>query len=155
MNINECESNPCQNDGICQDGDGGYKCICQPGFDGDFCQTDISVCNGTSDHLPPSTIATCQNGGRCIDGQGFDYFCECTAGMLLIPNVTWSVCRTYRLPDVRSRNHCTSPVGSVFVQGTHMEIKIQLPDILHFLTESLSGHSYISVPKCRPFVPKL
>ena len=31
MNINECESNPCQNEGTCIDERGGFRCICMPG----------------------------------------------------------------------------------------------------------------------------
>ena len=34
-----CASNPCLNRGTCQNrGNGGYKCICPPGFSGDRCQ---------------------------------------------------------------------------------------------------------------------
>ena len=31
VNINECESNPCQNEGTCIDERGGFRCICMPG----------------------------------------------------------------------------------------------------------------------------
>jgi len=84
VNINECESNPCQNGGLCQDGNDGYECLCRPGFDGQFCQIDISVCNGTANDTRLAKIGwslpMCLNGGRCIDGDGFDYYCECPMG---------------------------------------------------------------------------
>jgi len=86
VNINECESNPCQNNGLCQDGTDGYECRCQPGFDGEFCQVDISVCNGTANdtrlaQVPLDwTSPRCLQGGRCIDGEGFDFYCECPLG---------------------------------------------------------------------------
>jgi len=37
--INECESNPCLNDGTCSDQLGGFNCSCVPGFYGDRCET--------------------------------------------------------------------------------------------------------------------
>lgn len=32
--INECDSAPCQNGGLCRDGVGGFQCQCKPGFVG-------------------------------------------------------------------------------------------------------------------------
>ena len=40
--IDECESNPCQNNGTCSDQLGGFNCSCVPGFYGDRCE--IGVC---------------------------------------------------------------------------------------------------------------
>lgn len=37
-NINECEINPCFNQGICFDNYGSYTCQCQPGFGGINCE---------------------------------------------------------------------------------------------------------------------
>ena len=34
VNIDECESEPCQNGGICEDQINGYACICAAGFAG-------------------------------------------------------------------------------------------------------------------------
>ena len=36
--IDDCESNPCQNGATCQDGIGLYSCSCPTGYDGDQCQ---------------------------------------------------------------------------------------------------------------------
>ena len=37
-NINQCVSSPCQNDGLCIDGDYKYTCQCIPGFRGYNCE---------------------------------------------------------------------------------------------------------------------
>lgn len=41
VDINECASHPCQNNGICHDKVGSYSCDCKAGFTGDKCQTGI------------------------------------------------------------------------------------------------------------------
>ena len=66
---------PCLNGGKCVDlgdikhGDHYYKCVCQPGFTGKNCETNINECD-------PSP---CLNGGNCVDGVN-DYTCKCAAG---------------------------------------------------------------------------
>lgn len=37
VNINECESDPCQNGGLCLDQVNGYICTCTAGFLGKTC----------------------------------------------------------------------------------------------------------------------
>ena len=46
INLDLCSNNPCQNGGSCVDSGNGvrYTCICQPGYTGDNCETDISEC---------------------------------------------------------------------------------------------------------------
>ncbi len=39
---NECDPNPCLNDGICRDGIDSYVCACSLGFIGDLCEIDCS-----------------------------------------------------------------------------------------------------------------
>ena len=36
--INECESNPCLNNGVCFDRVNGFNCCCPVGFAGDRCE---------------------------------------------------------------------------------------------------------------------
>lgn len=76
-NFNECESNPCQNNGTCIDMTNGYLCSCIPGFAGDHCEVDIAVCNSSEE-------VRCYNGGQCIEGPGFKFYCKCPPGENLI-----------------------------------------------------------------------
>ena len=39
-NILECNSNPCQNGGTCQDRIGGYQCVCSDRFEGTNCENE-------------------------------------------------------------------------------------------------------------------
>ncbi|KAG0433549.1 hypothetical protein HPB47_019805, partial [Ixodes persulcatus] len=69
ININECESNPCLNDGKCTDSINGYKCYCPPGWTGERCEVDVGGCSSDP----------CLNDARCID-LFEDYFCVCPSG---------------------------------------------------------------------------
>ncbi|XP_071942939.1 cubilin-like isoform X2 [Antedon mediterranea] len=44
-NINDCSSNPCQNEGTCTDGINGYTCSCALGYSGDNCEEYAYSCN--------------------------------------------------------------------------------------------------------------
>ena len=41
--INECNSNPCENNGNCTDGMNGYSCECVSGFNGSKCEISKEV----------------------------------------------------------------------------------------------------------------
>ncbi|KAK1884112.1 Protein crumbs like 1 [Dissostichus eleginoides] len=66
VNIDECESEPCQNGGTCEDQINGYICTCAQGFLGEHCEVDIDECESQP----------CQNGGWCEDGRA-SYTCHC------------------------------------------------------------------------------
>ena len=38
---NECLSAPCLNNGTCVNTQGSFKCLCPPGYEGEFCQTSM------------------------------------------------------------------------------------------------------------------
>ena len=68
-----CESDPCQNTGVCvQDEDNDqYICLCPPATKGWNCETFIDSCQSNP----------CQNGSPCLT-EGFDtvYYCQCVEG---------------------------------------------------------------------------
>ena len=41
--IDECNSNPCQNEATCHDHVNSYSCICAAGFNGTNCETSKLV----------------------------------------------------------------------------------------------------------------
>ncbi|XP_052089209.1 receptor-type tyrosine-protein phosphatase beta-like [Mytilus californianus] len=68
-NINECQSDPCQNGGKCAHAINGYSCQCVPGYTGKNCSTNINECQSDP----------CQNGGKCTDAIN-GYSCQCVPG---------------------------------------------------------------------------
>uniref|UniRef100_A0A8C8EUC9 Sushi, von Willebrand factor type A, EGF and pentraxin domain-containing protein 1 n=1 Tax=Oncorhynchus tshawytscha TaxID=74940 RepID=A0A8C8EUC9_ONCTS len=69
LEIDECQSSPCLNGGVCDDLEGGYSCTCLPGYSGDRCEVNVDECNTNP----------CINGATCVDGLGF-YTCRCPPG---------------------------------------------------------------------------
>ena len=39
LEINECDSSPCQNKGMCEDLINAFRCHCMPGYTGTFCES--------------------------------------------------------------------------------------------------------------------
>ncbi|XP_076803894.1 uncharacterized protein LOC143447846 [Clavelina lepadiformis] len=66
VEVNECESNPCQNGATCVDLIDDYQCMCQSGFSGRNCDETTLTC----DDFP------CQNEGICTEGKKH-YQCTC------------------------------------------------------------------------------
>lgn len=55
--MDECASDPCENDGVCVDVVNGFYCVCGVGYSGAVCQTDIDDCANEP----------CLNGATCTD----------------------------------------------------------------------------------------
>ncbi|KAI8487946.1 hypothetical protein Bbelb_343940 [Branchiostoma belcheri] len=65
--LNECTWKPCLH-GRCVNKDGGYNCICNPGWTGQNCHQDLNECDGNP----------CEH-GRCVNKDG-GYKCTCNPG---------------------------------------------------------------------------
>ncbi|XP_036244633.1 sushi, nidogen and EGF-like domain-containing protein 1 isoform X3 [Molothrus ater] len=105
--IDECQSQPCQNGGQCKDRVSAFLCLCEPGYTGHHCELDVDECqsepcknSGTCQDLPGSFACSCpegflgtqcetevdacesdpcQNGGEC-ESYGGSYLCVCPEG---------------------------------------------------------------------------
>ncbi|KAF7648827.1 hypothetical protein LDENG_00151130, partial [Lucifuga dentata] len=67
--IDECEVNPCENEGTCVNMPGGFYCHCHSGFSGLVCSADVDEC----------LKVKCQNGGTCMYTQD-GFRCQCVPG---------------------------------------------------------------------------
>lgn len=43
LDINDCDSFPCLNDGTCIDLVNGFHCLCPPGWEGNMCQNGMFI----------------------------------------------------------------------------------------------------------------
>ena len=67
LDIDNCESRPCQNGGACYDNIASRTCFCVKGFTGESCEINEGNCNPNP----------CSNGCSCIYGWD-SYTCDCT-----------------------------------------------------------------------------
>ncbi|KAL4609344.1 protein crumbs 2-like [Arapaima gigas] len=115
-----CLSQPCLNDGTCEDMFGLYRCTCTPGWDGKHCQNDIDDCalapcvhgtchdlvadyeckclpgysgKGCEEDVDDCLGHGCQNGGSCMDGVD-SYTCICP------PDFSGPLCQ-WRFPPLQ------------------------------------------------------
>ena len=89
LDIGECTSAPCQNNGTCIDEINRFMCICADGFSGNVCETsEILLTKGNQNFLIIFVSYTdiddclpspCENGGTCTDLVD-DFSCDCAAG---------------------------------------------------------------------------
>ena len=69
IEIDECSSNPCLNDGSCSDDINSFTCDCfDTGYTGAVCDTSVDECESDP----------CLNGGVCVDDIN-EYTCNCTS----------------------------------------------------------------------------
>ncbi|XP_015589651.1 cubilin [Cephus cinctus] len=74
LTADECISNPCQNQGTCEDLYDGFRCHCPPNWEGPVCANDVNECANFA-----GTDLGCQNGATCENLPG-RYRCVCTIG---------------------------------------------------------------------------
>ena len=111
MDINECQSNPCQNSGVCRENAPGlgFRCFCPQGFTGALCQMELNEC----------ASQPCQNGATCEDRVNA-YMCVCATGFVgdqcqlpddrVAPSQTGGVLPSTSIQAVMSSLEGASPV---------------------------------------------
>ncbi|EDO35413.1 predicted protein, partial [Nematostella vectensis] len=67
--VNDCNPNPCRNEGTCTDNNGSFKCSCIPGYTGRLCESDIDEC----------LTNPCKHASACDNTPG-GYTCTCKPG---------------------------------------------------------------------------
>ncbi|XP_066023379.1 protein kinase C-binding protein NELL2-like [Pocillopora verrucosa] len=70
---NACDKSPyCENNATCQSGFTlkGYRCLCPPGFKGEYCEKDIDECKGNH---------SCHENANCTNTNG-SHLCDCQPG---------------------------------------------------------------------------
>ena len=73
----ECKDNICENDSECiEKNDNEPSCVCQPPFEGEFCDKCISGWRGENCAFTDCTAVNCEN-GACIEPDSGDAFCDC------------------------------------------------------------------------------
>ncbi|XP_041715923.1 delta-like protein 4 [Coregonus clupeaformis] len=71
LKLQECDSNPCRNGGLCTNLDVGYTCSCPQGFEGSHCKHSLLTC----------ADSPCFHSGQCHQkDNGRSYTCECPPG---------------------------------------------------------------------------
>jgi len=91
--ISECDSDPCQNDGVCDDSSmlDHYTCTCPFEYHGINCEKEKT---------PLCEESPCENDGNCIDLPKFEYECECKEFFTGV-NCTEEIgCKNPGLPNV-------------------------------------------------------
>lgn len=102
IDINECVKSPCRNGALCHNTMGGYQCKCQPGYNGQKCETDVDDCKPSKEQISAAATShlvdglkrhqrmvtahplfcvsdPCSNGGLCRDGIN-SFTCTCLPG---------------------------------------------------------------------------
>ncbi|XP_012658923.1 protein delta homolog 1 isoform X2 [Otolemur garnettii] len=67
-----CDPNPCENDGVCTDIGGDFRCRCPAGFVDKTCSRPVNSC----------TSAPCLNGGTCLQHSQGQAICFTILGVL-------------------------------------------------------------------------
>lgn len=135
VNIDECESAPCLNGGVCEDGVADYKCHCAEAeegllpWGGPQCTVQLLGCIGHE----------CQNGATCLpwlDGETHEHTCLCPPGFYddecsIQTTFSFSSPRFFliELPSLERRRRETEPEHPL---GVRLRFRTTLPDMLLF-----------------------
>ena len=76
--IDQCQSQPCENNGTCKSLIDKYVCMCPNGFMGSNCQIERNECE---------PVNPCLNSGRCVDRLN-NFTCICNPGKIRMEQST-------------------------------------------------------------------
>eukprot|EP01052_Picozoa_sp_SAG31_P014430 SAG31_NODE_896_length_11159_cov_6.749186_2_plen_1354_part_00 len=71
IDVDECASRPCANNGTCENGDNRFNCVCSQGFSGPTCEVQFDPC---------SVEGVCSGSGTCTALTTEDFNCDCDDG---------------------------------------------------------------------------
>ncbi|XP_051809647.1 protein crumbs homolog 1-like [Acanthochromis polyacanthus] len=123
--INGCDQQPCQNGGVCESHDGGFRCLCsqqsQSGrlYGGENCTVALSGCDDNQ----------CENGGICsplLVDDHHTYTCICLAGF------TGSKCQTPTIFSFESQ-------GYMYIETQLLDPEAPLNVTFSFKTDRANG----------------
>jgi hypothetical protein len=135
VEINECDSSPCQNEGKCIDRINGYECACKTGYNGENCQKRDADCKDQCTEYGTSECYNDRKGVICVCKPNFGGD-DCSLKL--------KVNKCLSNPCV-GNSHC-APSGNDFKclcpedrAGKYCEIKINFCDrkLNHFNKESM------------------
>ncbi|XP_069366762.1 protein crumbs homolog 1-like [Paralichthys olivaceus] len=122
---NRCELQPCQNGGMCESHDGGFRCLCSQQshngrlYGGETCTIALSGCDDNQ----------CENGGICsplLVNDQHTYTCIC------LPGFTSSKCETPTVFSFESR-------GFMYIETQHSDPEAPVVVTFSFKTERAVG----------------
>ncbi|XP_053330527.1 protein delta homolog 1 isoform X3 [Spea bombifrons] len=123
IDIHPCAAKPCSSSSTCiETGDGGYICLCAPGFTGQNCLLKKGPClaNGSP----------CQNGGTCFDNNGYASLATCRCP----PGFTGNTCADVdknKTVKADTQSHNVSPYHRPFKHQGHEVLKITVKETIH------------------------
>ncbi|KAK6305104.1 hypothetical protein J4Q44_G00238840 [Coregonus suidteri] len=93
--LQQCTVNVCLNEASCYQRGSASICVCEPGYIGQHCETDVDECQSNP----------CRNGATCIDGVN-SFTCVC------LPSYTGQLCEQDWMDQttqqtIQDRNHST------------------------------------------------
>ncbi|KAK3092689.1 hypothetical protein FSP39_005908 [Pinctada imbricata] len=117
--VNECLTDPCQNNATCENFYGGFKCHCIPGTDGTYCDGDIDEC----------LSFPCKNGATCINTPG-SFICNC------VENYGGFLCGT-EIQNITYRNGTTNIYAACEAVQDILEVKDNSAQYVYLLTDGM------------------
>uniref|UniRef100_A0A2A4J5X8 Protocadherin-like wing polarity protein stan n=1 Tax=Heliothis virescens TaxID=7102 RepID=A0A2A4J5X8_HELVI len=118
--VDLCYSSPCINNGTCVRREGGYTCVCAPGFTGVNCETVLTSATCATQS------AVCRSGSQCVSVREGGFVCQ---GCAIEADHTTPLC------ELRARSFPTSS----FLTFPGLKRRNRLHLKLKFATQSPNG----------------